>query len=114
MYKRYGDQVEFLFVNVREAGHRIPGYEFLLDSLDPEDPDPLRTRRERVARAIAKRGLAIPAVIDTLDRKTERDYRAFPLRVFVVDRDGVVVHAIEPRMGADWLHNVEEWLKVHR
>src|SRR5262249_20029003 len=44
LYHQYGDQAQFLFVNISEGGHPIPGLEFLLDPLDPGDPDPRSTR----------------------------------------------------------------------
>jgi hypothetical protein len=113
---QYGDQVEFLFVNISEGGHHIPGFEFLVDPLDPADPDPRATRRVRVARAIALRAFTMPAVIDTDDRKAERDYDAFPLRVVIVDKNGqVALDTMRRAMDVDRrLSDVEEWLKAHR
>src|SRR4051794_19427798 len=60
-YRANRDRAAFLFVSVTEAGHRIPGFEFVLDSIDP---DTLGNRRERVGEAMQRMGLSFPGVLD--------------------------------------------------
>jgi hypothetical protein len=112
---QYGDQAQFLFVNISEGGHDIPGFEFLLDPLDPEDPNPRATRRDRVARAMALRGFTMPALMDTDDRKAERDYDAYPVRMVIVDKNGqVALDTMRSALDADRrLSDIEVWLRAN-
>jgi hypothetical protein len=87
LYRGYGDRAEFLTVVVREAGHELPGVEFLLDS--PSGAD----RRGLVSQAVRFRGWPLPTVLDTPDAAAEVAYRAFPLRVVVVNPDGRIAFA---------------------
>jgi len=83
-YRANRDRAAFLFVSVTEAGHRIPGLEFVLDSIDP---DTLENRRERVGEAMRRMGLSFPGVLD-IGETAEAAYDAYPTRLVVVGPDG--------------------------
>jgi hypothetical protein len=77
----------FVFINVTEAGHRMPGLEFVLDPL-PTDPAEARAEHgRRTARALSATGCRMTGVLDVATR-AEIAYDAFPLRLVVVDPEG--------------------------
>jgi hypothetical protein len=111
LYRSYGDRAAFLFVCIREAGHRIDGLEFLLEDQGPRRA-PLPERRRRVARGVEKVGLSLPGVID-LDGAAEAAYHAFPLRLVVVDAEGKVELDLGVGVFTPWdLRGLEGWLKA--
>ena len=80
MYKKYGDDVEFFIVYLREA-HPNSQY-----------PQPTTfDARQGIAKTMcSKLDLSIPTVIDGLDNKVGRDYAGFPDRLYLVGRDGKI------------------------
>jgi peroxiredoxin len=109
LYHSYRGRVGFLFISVKEAGHRIPGLEFVLDAGDSAGQ-----RRAAVQRGAAVLGLTMPGVMDGPDRRVMNAYKAFPRRLVVVDRQGRV--ALDLGSGLMWkwdLAQVDEWLKAN-
>lgn len=111
LYQDERNRAAFLFVNVTEAGHEVPGYEFVIEGTALGRPQPEAVRRERTAKALAKAGLTMPAVTDADDGPTERAYDAFPLRVVVVDADGRLALDLGRGIDPTWdLGEVRRWL----
>jgi hypothetical protein len=112
--RAHGDRVAWLFVNITEARHTIPGLEFLLADGDlTARPAGLSERRRNVARGLNAVGLSLPAVID-VGRTAEAAYDAYPLRLVAVDAEGKVAvdlgRGAPPGPGWD-LGVLERWLK---
>jgi hypothetical protein len=104
-YRKYKGRATFAFIAVAEAGHRLPGYEYLLaDPGVPRTPRGAAARRRRVARAARQAGLSVPGFLDGPDRPAARAYSAFPERLVVVDARGGVAHdfGYNPRRPWDW------------
>ena len=55
LHRAYKDRADFLFVNVTEAGHRIPGLEFVIDPAAPSGPTLWRTAEGGCDRALRRR-----------------------------------------------------------
>ena len=58
-----------------------------------------RTLDERCAVAnvcVTKLGLKIPALVDDLENSTEREYTAWPDRLYVIGRDGRIAYKSAP------------------
>jgi hypothetical protein len=115
LHETYKDRSAFLFVNIREAGHEIAGLEFLLEAPDSSTESSIEKRRTLIARAVNYVKMTMPGVID-IHGKAERDYRAYPLRLIVVDAEGRI--ALDLGVGIDPQHPwdlgaVETWLKAH-
>lgn len=112
LYEAHRAEAEFLFVNIEEAGHRLPGLEFLVDGGDGAAAG----QRERVARAARLLSCPLPILFDT-EGTAAAAYEAFPLRLFAVGAGG----AIELDLGHGavdgdpWdLDRLEAWLGGER
>jgi peroxiredoxin len=109
LYWKYRDRAEFLFVSVAEAGHDIPGMEFVLDAeKSPQE------HRAAVGQAMAKVGLTMPAVVDR-EGRVMNAYKAFPRRLVVVDRKGRIALDLGTGLGkAKWHFSaVDKWFQDH-
>jgi hypothetical protein len=113
LYTAHKGRAEFFFVSLREAGHEMPGLEFLVEDDGRVTP---RQRRERTAKAIRLKGFPLPALFD-VDDKASDDYKAFPLRLVAVGAGGTV----ELDLGRDladgeaWAFDrLEAWLGAKR
>jgi hypothetical protein len=92
--KRYGDQVEFLAIYVREA-HPIDGWR-----VDANDKDgisitqPLsKPEREGVASTCCtKLKMSMPLLVDSLDDKVGHAWSGMPDRLYLIDRAGRVAY----------------------
>ena len=89
LYRQYRDRVEFAFIYISEARHKMPGYEFLLEEpRSTTESGQARERREKVCRAIDVAQMTVPVYLDGADRTAARAYFAWPARLVVVDTDG--------------------------
>lgn len=53
-------------------------------------------RSEMGKMCLVKLGIQFPAVIDSFDNSTERNYTGWPDRLYVIDRDGRVAYKTRP------------------
>jgi thyroxine 5-deiodinase len=110
LYKAYKQHAAFVFVYIEEAAHFIPGLEFLVEDL-PTSPC---KRRQLLRKAVALVKLTIPTVLDREDNRVEKAYRAFPLRLVVVGKDGRIARDLGNGVVRPWdLDKLETWLKAH-
>jgi tetratricopeptide (TPR) repeat protein len=97
LHRRFGDQVEFRMVYIREAHPAGESWESTINEREGIRIPAARTATERAEHADSCRErLAIPyeVSLDTLSGDAERAFEAFPSRVFVVDRKGVVTFSM--------------------
>jgi hypothetical protein len=95
LYREYRDRVEFAFIYIAEAGHKIPGYEFMLEgSTENLKASEQEQRLERIRCAVKKIHLSIPAFIDRPDGSASKAYWAWPARLVVVGSDGRIVREV--------------------
>ena len=70
------------------------------DNLDDKvvfaSPKTFGERSQMGQLCVAKLGIKFPAVIDTFDNATERDYTGWPDRLYVIDREGKVRYKSGP------------------
>lgn len=90
--RKYGEQVEFLAIYVREA-HPVDGWR--MDSNDdagiafsqPKDKE----SRESAAHACSGRlEITMPLLVDEMDDRVGHAYSGMPDRLYIVDREGKV------------------------
>ena len=94
MYKRYGDQAEFLAVYVREA-HPTDGWR--MESNDRvgiafAQPRGLGERTTLAHQCSARLEINMPLVVDAMDDHVGHAYSGMPDRLYVIDRDGVITY----------------------
>ena len=61
-----------------------------------KNPTSSAERRDVATSCVRKLHINIPALIDGIDNQVERQYTAWPDRLFVIDRSGVVRYKSEP------------------
>jgi hypothetical protein len=110
LHKQYGKGVAFVFIAVPEAGHTIPGYEYLLAPPRYLQSEEGRTQRCRcIRRAMQQAGLSLPGFLDTPDHSASRAYAGFPRRLVVVDTRGRIARDFGPGFRRRW-----DWQEVAR
>src|SRR5262245_18077260 len=85
MYETYNDRVEFVLVEVRNAGHEVPGLEFVWHR-----GQGAAERRALLSLALEITGLAMLTVVDNEDAEVAKAYAAWPERLFVVNSAGTI------------------------
>ncbi len=94
LYKVYGDAIEFVIVYIREAHP-----EMLRDGNKTGvvgRPDNLDERLILATECVSRYKFTIPAVIDGMDHKVDKDYQAKPVRVTITDKEGRVAYYAGP------------------
>lgn len=59
------------------------------------EPRDYETRVSLAGTCAVNLGIVFPAVVDTMDNRTERAYTAWPDRIYVVDHSGAVAYKSE-------------------
>ena len=94
LYRDYRDRVEFYVVYIEEA-HPIDAWQLSANLTDDVLVATTRTADERYQVAgvcVTKLGIELPALVDEPDNRVERAYTAWPDRLYVIDRHGVIDH----------------------
>ena len=98
LYEQYKDRVAFYVVYIREA-HTSDVWQDP-DNLDDHvvfaSPKNFEERSQMGQICVVKLGIKFPAVIDTFDNATERVYKGWPDRLFVIDRNGQIAYKSRP------------------
>jgi hypothetical protein len=91
VYRQYKDRVAFAFINIREAGHQLSGFEFLLGKANRDaSPEGQANRRRMVQKAMTLAGCSLPGYLDSPTEEAAMLYKALPSKLVVVDRDGYI------------------------
>lgn len=94
IYQAHSDKAQFFLIYIREA-HAADGWVAPTNLYEGISHNQPTTTEERTAMAEVCRvelGLNIPMLVDTVDNATEEKYIAKPNRLFVIDKDGIVVY----------------------
>ncbi len=94
MHQRYGDQVEFLAIYVREA-HPVEGWKMASnDRAGITIPQPrVLTERVKVAqRCCSALQVSMPLLVDEIDDRVGHAYSGMPDRLYIIDRQGRVAY----------------------
>ena len=94
LYRDYRDRAAFYVVYIQEA-HPIDAWQVSDNLKDDVLVASTTTKDERynVAGLCVKNlGIELPALVDEADNRVERDYTAWPDRLYVIDRDGRIAH----------------------
>lgn len=95
LYREYKGRAEFVFVVGRQAGHTMPGLEFVT-----EQTGGVEGKRARAVQALKVLGLTVPTVLDTDEAATEKAYLTWPSRLYVIDTTGRI--ALDAGPGVLW------------
>jgi len=92
IYNRFGDQVEFFLVYVREA-HPTDGWQVdsnLEDSVLFRQHQSFEERDQVANTCTLEMKMSIPTLIEEMDNVIDEAYGAAPVRLYVVGADGKV------------------------
>lgn len=93
LYQRFSDRVCFFLVYTREVRF-TDGRDGSARRLGapPEGPESLATRAARARKLVEDLRLSIPVLIDWLDDEVTQTFGAYPLRLYLVGKDGRIVY----------------------
>lgn len=94
MYEKYGKQVQFYLVYIREA-HPTDGWQVRKNELEKilfKQPKDLETRQDIAHTMCTQLKLKLPTLIDNVDDKVGKDYSAWPDRLYLVNKDGKIAY----------------------
>jgi len=94
MHKEFADDVEFFIVYIREA-HPTDGRQSqanVREGILIEQPKSFDDRLKVATEMCSKLEIDIPAVIDGIDDKVNKDYSALPDRLYLVGKDGKIAY----------------------
>ncbi|MDP2645756.1 MAG: hypothetical protein Q8P24_12520 [Desulfobacterales bacterium] len=97
IYQRYKDQVEFLTIYITEA-HPDDGWRSLgnIDvGIAVKQPTTDDERTAVAATCQKELDLQMPMLVDSIDNDVEEKYISRPMRLFLVDANGVLVYVGE-------------------
>ena len=90
LYSEYHDRAEFAMVYIREA-HPSNGFGSTLGRV--RDKNTIQDRRATAEQCRRQLRLPFPILIDPIDDPVATRWAAFPIRVFVIDTNGLVIFA---------------------
>ena len=94
MYDRYGEEVEFFMVYIREA-HPTDGRQSRANARDGIFVVQPRSIHQRLAVAnhmCSTMRLSLPAIVDAMDDLVSQSYNALPDRLYLIGRDGRIAY----------------------
>ena len=93
LYREYKDRVQFYLVYVREA-HPDDGWQLPANQRQQviyNTPKQLAERAKIATACIKNLKLSLPVLLDNMDDKVQKTYRAWPARACLVGADGKIV-----------------------
>jgi len=94
IYNTYNDRVEFFCIYIREA-HPSDGWQ-VQDNLDEDivfpEPTTIEERTEAASSCQINLDLQMPTLIDNMDNEVEGKYISLPMRLYLIDADGVITY----------------------
>jgi hypothetical protein len=114
LYQQYRARAQFLCMYVHEAGHHVPGLEYVLQAQESHHLNRLQEHLAAVRKAVSQSKLTWPWVIDEDDCAVEDAYLAYPLRLVVIDQDRRIALDLGHGFRRAWeLNDVRLWLDAH-
>ena len=98
LYQRYRADAELLCVYIQEA-HPSDGWQVLMNVDQQVVYAQPKTEDDRAAIAetcVLGMDLKLPMLLDRLSNDVDLAYAALPERLYVIDREGTIVHRSEP------------------
>lgn len=92
IYDTYKNDIEFFLIYIREA-HPSDGWQTpqnLYDDVIFETPESDDERAEIAGVCQINQDIRLPMLLDGIDNDIENKYISAPIRLFVIDRDGII------------------------
>jgi hypothetical protein len=94
----YKKKVEFVLIYVREAhpSDALPVEENVEQGIAFSDPTTIEDKQSHALTCIRDLSVRFTTVVDDLDSKVEREYSAWPTRLYLIGKDGRVAWKSKP------------------
>ena len=90
MFQKYAARAEFVMVYIREAHPSDSNWSD--PAKDIADPTTLAERRAVAEQCCSELELSLPTVVDDMQDTVNQRYRAWPERIYVIDREGKIAY----------------------
>ncbi len=93
-FENHGDKVQFFTIYIAEA-HPTDGWALPINRESGIDHVQPTTTEERAAVAeicAVRLDMKMPMLLGDIDNRVDMDYAAHPVRIFVIDENGIVFH----------------------
>jgi hypothetical protein len=94
LYRRHSDDAAFFMIYIREA-HPEEGWVLKRNrtvGISIHDPTSFEDRAAIARSCVARMGVALPVLVDEPDNEVARHYGGWPIRLYLIDRDGRVAY----------------------
>jgi hypothetical protein len=94
LYRRYSEGVAFFMIYIREA-HPEEGWVLKRNrdvGISIHDPTSFEERAAVASSCVARMRVALPVLVDEPDNAVARHYGGWPIRLYLIDRDGRVAY----------------------
>lgn len=98
MFAKYGKDVEFFLVYIREA-HATDGMQApanIRDGILLESAKSIEAKEEHATACVRKLDIRFPALVDNMKNEVELAYSGWPDRLYLIGKDGRVLYKSEP------------------
>ena len=108
IYQEFQHKVKFVKIYIREA-HPVDGWWFgrgfskyimrlfsAKVSMDLYDPVTIQERRDAAGECEASLQYGVKTYVDEIDDQVSKAYAAWPTRLYLIDKEGLVAYAGEP------------------
>lgn len=98
MYQEFKDRADFYVIYIREA-HAADAWQLpdnLTDKVIFPTPTDYFQRGATAQACVRDLGIELPALLDSMDNATETAYTAWPDRIYLIDKQGIVRHKSGP------------------
>ena len=98
IYQAHKDDIQFYLTYIQEA-HAADGWQTpqnLYDEVIYNAPTSDDERADVASACQVNLDFTIPMLLDSIDDNVEDKYRSAPIRLFVVDKEGVLTYAGDP------------------
>jgi hypothetical protein len=94
LYRRHSEDAAFYMIYIREA-HPEEGLVLKRNrtvGISIHDPTSFEDRAAIARSCVARMGVALPVLVDEPDNEVARHYGGWPIRLYLIDRDGRVAY----------------------
>lgn len=98
MYRQYRKKADFKIVYIREA-HPVDGWRMRVndrEGIEVKQPKTLEGREKVADVCAAKLKISIPIVVDGIDNAVEKAYAGWPVRAYIVGKNGKIAYKDDP------------------
>ncbi len=93
-FEKHGDKIHFLTIYIEEA-HPTDGWALPVNEkagINHAQPTTTEARADIAEICAVRLDMKMPMLLGDIDNRVDMDYAAHPVRIFVIDQNGIVFH----------------------